>query len=296
MNLIFFGDGAWATTCLHTLLTHGYHIPAVVLRHTPTDHTLADLAKQTGIATYAPARVNDPGFVDTIRRLGADLHVSYSYDQLLRHPLIDLGFINCHAGKLPDYRGRSVVNWAMINGETDIGLTVHHIDDGIDTGDIIVQKTLPIDWHDTYGSLLTKIAAAFPDVLLEALRHPERRTPQAHLPGSYFCQRQPGDEWLDWHDTSFNLYNKIRALSHPGPGARTNLNYHPVTIRQARYDPDWPTYIAIPGEIVGRQPGVGVTVKTANSILAVDRVTVNGQDQIPAWPLGTRLGTVKEAL
>ena len=86
-------------------------------------------------------------------------------------PVLDtarLSFVNFHAGKLPFYRGRNVINWAIINGETEIGLTAHVVDEGIDTGDIVLQKTLPIGWTDTYGDVLTRIVDNFPDFVSRA--------------------------------------------------------------------------------------------------------------------------------
>jgi methionyl-tRNA formyltransferase len=232
--------------------------------------------------------------------LKPDLNISVSYDQIFRQPLLisaPLGCINCHAGKLPYYRGRNVINWAIINNEPEIGLTVHYIDEGIDTGDIVVQRMLPIDWGDTYGSVLDKVQEACPDVLIEALQRitqrADHRLPQAHLAGTYFSRRIPGDEWLDWHDTSLHLYNMVRAITHPGPGARTVVNGRTLIIWRAFYDPRWPKYIATPGEVVGRIPGQGVQVKTGDSTLILESVQFDStyeSEYIPNFRIGTRFG------
>ena len=300
MDLVYFGDGFWATKCLQRLSNEGHRALAVVLRCRPSDDTLPEFAESVGIPVCAPGRVNAPEFVDWVRSLGPDLNISMSYDQILRQPIIEsapLGFINCHAGKLPYYRGRNVINWAIINDEQEIGLTVHYVDEGIDTGDIILQRVLLIRWDDTYGTVLEKVQEGFPHLLAEAVRLIEKnevnRQPQAHLEGTYFSARIPGDEWIDWHDTSLNVYNKIRAITHPGPGVRTVLGDRTLIIWRARYDPSWPKYIATPGEVVEVVPGQGVKVKTGDSTLILERVQFEGEDeieQVPNFRIGTRFG------
>jgi len=80
-----------------------------------------------------------------------------------------LGCLNFHAGKLPFYRGRNVINWAIINGEREIGITAHFMDEGIDTGDILLQRTEPIGWTDTYGDVLARVVAAIPPLVEESV-------------------------------------------------------------------------------------------------------------------------------
>ncbi|MFP6749649.1 MAG: formyltransferase family protein [Alphaproteobacteria bacterium] len=139
--LVYFGDGLWATRCLEKLLSDGHRALAVVGRSNPSDTSLQELAKARGITLLTPGKVNAEDFVERISALRPELNISMSYNQILRRPIIDtapLGFINCHAGKLPRYRGRNVINWALINNETEIGLTIHYVNEGIDTGDIIL--------------------------------------------------------------------------------------------------------------------------------------------------------------
>jgi len=298
MRVIYFGDGGWATKCLQRLLEEGFEVPVVITRRKPSDSSLEEFSHQVNIPTRAPELVNTPEFVSWIQALEPDLNISMSYDQILRKPILNsapLGFINCHAGDLPYYRGRNVINWAIINNEKEIGLTIHYIDEGIDTGDIILQHRLPIEWEDTYGMVLKKIRGAFPGLLVKAVRAIEKgevnRQSQAHLEGTYFGRRVPGDEWIDWHDSSLNIYNKIRAISHPAPGARTLLDDRPLIVWQAYYELNWPRYIATPGEVVGLVLGQGVKVKTGDSILVLESVQFEGEAaQIPQFRIGTRFG------
>ncbi|RME57113.1 methionyl-tRNA formyltransferase [Candidatus Parcubacteria bacterium] len=296
-RLLIFGDGEWATNSLKRLLQEKWEIAGIVARVKPTDPKLLKLAKEFRLPVFQPANVNRETFVSQVNALQPDLNISISYDQILQKAIREtapLGFINFHAGKLPQYRGRNVINWAIINGETEIGLTAHFVDDGIDTGDIIVQRTLPITWTDTYQSVLNKVIAAFPDLVSETVHKvvTGNFTPirQAHLPGTYFAARGEGDEWLNWEDTSVNIYRKIRAITHPGPGARTLLGNRPVIIWKAQYDPSWPKYMATPGQVVGKRPN-GVIVKTGDSTILITKVQIeNEQPQTPKWRIGTRLG------
>lgn len=300
MDFVYFGDGLWATKSLERLLAEGHRALAVILRRRPSDDTLAEFARRAGIPIRTPSRVNAPEFVNWVYSLEPALNISMSYDQILCRPIIEsapLGFINCHAGKLPSYGGRNVINWAVINNEKEIGLTVHYVDEGIDTGDVILQRVLPITWEDTYGSVLGKVRDVFPDLLAEAVRLIERnqvrRQPQAHTKRTYFCGRVPGDEWIDWGDTSLNIYNKIRAITHPGPGARTTLGDRILIIWRARYDPSWPKYIATLGEVVGTSPDKGAKVKTGDSTVILESIQFEDEDEferVPKFRIGTRFG------
>jgi methionyl-tRNA formyltransferase len=193
-----------------------------------------------------------------------------------------------------------VINWAIINGEREIGMTAHFVDDGIDTGDIILQRTLPIEWTDTYGDALRRVVEAFPDLVIDAVAlitsGQPKRIQQADHPGTYFPNREEGDEWLDWSDSSFNLHNKIRAITRPGPGARTLLGNKVVRVWRAFYDPSWPRYIATPGQIVGRRDN-GVLVKTGDSTIMLQEIQIDTDtSETPSWRIGTRLGINLTAL
>ena len=233
-----------------------------------------------------------------MRVLQPELNLSVSFNQIFKSDIIQiptLGVVNFHAGHLPFYRGRNVINWAIINGETTIGLTSHFVDAGIDTGDIILQRTLPIEWTDTYEDVLKKVVQALPALVIDTVRtfadgRVNRKSQSSEL-GTYFPARKDGDEWLDWSDTSRNIYNKIRGITRPGPGSQTLLGKQLVKIWRASYDPAWPSYLATPGHIVKRCPQNGITVKTGDSTIVLHEVQVEGNDPcVPHWPIGTRLG------
>ncbi len=296
-RVILFGDGGWAAGTLARLCAEGHEVVAVVARAHPSDGQLAAAAARLAVPVIRPARVNAAASVAALAALSPDLVLSVAYDQILRAPILalaPLGSLNVHAGKLPTYRGRNVVNWAILNGETEIGLTVHHMDDGIDTGDVILQRTLPIGWTDDYAVVLARVVAAVPEIVAEAVAQlldgRAVRRPQDHARATYYGGRGPGDEWLDWRASSRDLHNKVRGITRPGPGARTILDGRPVVVWRAHWEPTWPCYLATPGQVVGRDRR-GVLVKTGDSTLLLLEVQQGDERAaIPDWPIGTRLG------
>lgn len=296
-RIAMFGDGKWAALTLQRLAASRHQVIATVLRRSPSDASFADAAAEEGVPVLQPERANDPAFVAAVRALAPDLIVSVAYDQILRGELRAvprLGCLNVHAGALPKYRGRNVINWAIINGEREIGLTAHLIDEGIDTGDILLQQSLPIGWTDTYGDVLERVVEAIPSLIEQAVDQvadgsasPRR---QDHSAATYCGGRVDGDEWIDWNATSRRVHNLIRGIASPGPGARTSLGGSQVTVWKGFYDPGWPEYLGTPGEVVGRNAS-GVVVKTGDSTLLVQEVQVPGGERlVPTWPIGTRLG------
>ncbi len=296
-GVVVFGDGRWAGDTLRRLQASRHRVLAAVLRRRPSDAQLECAARDAGIPVLQPERADDPAFAASVRGLDPDLIVSVAYDQILRRELRGLprlGCLNAHAGALPRYRGRNVINWAIINGEPEIGITVHQIDDGIDTGDIVRQRFLPIAWADTYGDVLSRVVEAIPPLVEEAVDQivdgtAEPRV-QDHAAATYCGGRVEGDEWLDWSLPSRRVHDLVRGISRPGPGARTTLDGVPVTIWRTHYDPAWPAYIGTPGQVVGRSAS-GVVVKTGDATVLLREVQVaDAAPVLPTWPIGTRLG------
>lgn len=300
LRLGYFGDGAWARRGLELILADPHlEVAFVCPRHPRPDRELVDMARSAGLPVESWPDVNQPQALEAIAAYRCHLLVSMSFDQILRRPILEstpLGFINCHAGELPFYRGRNVLNWALINGEDHFGVTVHFVDTGIDTGDIILQERIPLSPQDDYAGALAKATEACPRLLHQAIdllrRGQAKPIPQhtIHPVGTYFCRRRPGDEYLDWSWPSARLLDFIRALAHPGPGARTWHGQQELVIRQAQAIPQAPAYLATPGEVVGRTPQ-GVVVKTGDTTILVTKAAPPGAEpQTPRLPLGTRLG------
>lgn len=187
-----------------------------------------------------------------------------------------MGTINCHAGKLPFYRGRNILNWVLINDEVKFGITVHYIDEGVDTGDIILQRSFPICDQDNYSTLLNIAHKECPHILFEAIQQMQegtaKTTPQnsLHKQGSIFSQRKNGDEYIDWNQSSREIFNFVRALTPPGPYAFTMLDNELVKIAEVEMIHEAPIYKCIPGAILAKDQ-YGFLVKTGDTYIRMTK-------------------------
>ena len=231
MKIGFFADGPWSHLSLDKISkVRNVEILFIVPRYENQDPVLKKWAKKLSIDFIIEKNINSKNSIKKLKKYKADLFVSMSYNQIIKKELFKLppkGFINCHAGALPFYRGRSVLNWVLINGEKSYGVTVHYINQGIDTGDIILQKKYLIRNNDDYSTLLSKAAFNCAVLLDKALKlimkDKAKRVKQISIDknGSYYKQRKEGDEIIQWNQDTARLLNFIRALVYPGPIAQT---------------------------------------------------------------------------
>ena len=278
LRIGYFADGPWAHGALELLSNDSsLEIAFVCARHCRPDEYLRERASEINVDFLVEEDVNSTAFIDRLRCYGSDLFVSMSFDQILRRQLYSLprlGTINCHAGKLPYYRGRNVLNWALINDEKEFGITVHYIDDGVDTGDVILQSSYPICDTDDYGKLLEKAFFECPIILHRSIKSiyagtAERISQSSLASAGLICtQRMAGDERLDWSTTSREVFNFVRALADPGPRATTNMGSTAVKINKVEFIPDAPIYKGIPGAILAKHEN-GFLVKTGDSYIKI---------------------------
>lgn len=289
LRIGYFADGVWGHEAFRLMAADpALGIAFVCLRWDSEDRVLRGLAEARGIPCLKEQNINDAACLERLSAFGCDLFVSMSFNQIFRAGAIHLPprkTINCHAGKLPFYRGRNILNWALINDEKEFGITVHYIDEGIDTGDIILQRTYPIADADDYGTLLGTAQRECATLLVEAIgqirRGEARALPQSdiHPVGFYCSQRTEGDERIRWDQGSRDLFNFIRALARPGPVARATLNGLEMRIHASRLIPDAPAYKGHAGQIVGRS-GVDFVVKTSDTTLRVTEYDYDGKLRI----------------
>ena len=281
LNIGYFADGPWGYNALLSLIdTENVTIAFLVPRLDTKDSDLVALAERNGIDVLHNARVNSEEFYLKAANYNCDLFVSMSFDQIMKSRIFGLppmGTINCHAGKLPFYRGRNVLNWVLINDEREFGITVHYLDEGVDTGDIIMQEVFPIHDSDNYKSLLDKAYQECPRILTKSViavvQDDVNRIPQSRIDpiGTYFGKRVVGDEWLDWNQNSREVFNFIRAISKPGPGAHSSYQGQTLRIHYAAMVPNASPYRAVPGMIVGKSTK-GYLVKTMDTVIEIAEI------------------------
>lgn len=284
MRIGYFADGPWGHNAFKKIIEDkSLETVFLMVRYDSQDSVLIELAREYNIPLLLHPNVNSDEFLEMVAKFDADLFVSMSFNQIFRRRFIELpkyGTINCHAGKLPFYRGRNILNWALINDETEFGITVHYVDEGIDTGDIILQKTYPITDDDDYGTLLEVAYTECADILYDAIKLIQngdvKRISQSSISevGLYCGMRRQGDEVLNWNQTSRDIFNFVRAVTLPGPCARTDVNGEECIIEKVSLISNCPIYKGIPGQVLKKEKGV-LFVKTLDSYIVVEKYKCN---------------------
>lgn len=222
------------------------------------------------------------------------------YSQILHEPILsipEVGVVNLHGGKLPEYRGASTLNWMIIEGETEGGIAVLFADESIDTGGILVQETFRIEIDDTIMDVIEKTDKLFPKLLVKALNRIENgeleATSQSREGGSYYHSRRPRDGEIDWErQTAREVYNLVRALDGPYPGAFTTYENEKLVIDEASLLEE--EVRGVSGRMCLRRPE-GVVVIAKDRGLLVEKVKREGEESVPANEffevLGVDLGT-----
>jgi len=237
MKIGIFADSTWGLNFIKKVLNEKkFKISFVVGRIKRCDK-IYYFCKKNKINFYTFKNVNSKLSVKKIESFYCDILVSMSYDQIFKIKLINLtkhGIVNCHAGLLPSYRGRNILNWALINGEKFFGITAHKVDLGIDTGEIILQKKYPIKKNDNYKTLLKKCYTECPKILLKSLDILISRkkfvTANEGVFPSYCKKRVKGDEIIDWNKDYKSINNFVKALINPGPLARLNKKNYEIKV------------------------------------------------------------------
>lgn len=245
--------------CLSVLLAHKLDVSLVVTHNdNPAEmiwfDSVAGLAAQHRLPTMTPDDPNAAAVVARIRALQPDFLFSFYYRNMLQPPLLATagnGALNMHGSLLPKYRGRVPINWAVINGETETGATLHYMTEKPDAGDIVDQQAVPILPDDTAFDVFDKVTAAAALVLDRSLpaliAGNAPRRPQDLARGSYFGGRQPEDGRIDWRQTASTVHNLVRGVAPPYPGAFTELAGATLKILRTRVEPGRRTWGDPPG-------------------------------------------------
>ena len=282
-RVVVFGYHDVGAACLEVLLDLGADVVGVVTHRDDPAETIwfasiAELAEARGIPTFWPDDPNESSCVEEVRRLRPDLFFSFYYRRILGRALLDvppLGAINLHGSLLPKYRGRAPINWVLVHGETITGVTLHYMDARADHGDIIAQHSVPIAIEDTALTLSRRLTDAARRLLAETypliLAGRAARIPQDHPAATRFGRRRPSDGLIDWAASAWKIYNLIRAVTHPFPGAFTFLGSRRVFVWAAKPSAGLPASES-PGRILGVGSGGSLQVATGDGVLEVLRI------------------------
>lgn len=269
MRVVFFGYQTWGYRTLQALIDLG-HEAVLAVTHPTSDESykaiwsapVDQLARDHGIPAHCTKRV-DEETIDLVKSVEPDVIVVNSWYNRMPVELYDLpphGTLNFHDSLLPRFTGFSPVLWALISGESEFGLTVHRMDSGLDTGDILVQRSVPIGPTDTGTELVLRGMELIPDVLAEALSALESGSavwrPQNKSERTFCHKRSERDSALDWARPAEVLERFVRALSDPYPRAFTYYNTERIEVLEARVSEA--RYGGTPGRVTVQEQGGAV--------------------------------------
>lgn len=313
MRIVFMGTPDFSVPALKALVEAGHQVIAVVTqpdkpkgRGKEVQMTPVKIqAMEYGIPVYQPAKVREASFVEVLKGLEADVYVVIAFGQILPKAVLELpkyGCINIHASLLPKYRGAAPIQWCVIDGERETGITTMMMDVGLDTGDMLEKAVIPIEEKETGGSLHDKLSMAGGDLILSTLKKLEEgtlvRTPQTDEGTCYakMLTKSLGD--IDWNQDAVSIERLIRGLN-PWPSAYTMWNGKTIKIWAAdviagREAADFLSESGVPAE-TGTAPGTVVcsdkrrlVVCTGGGLLSIRELQMEGKKRMdtPAFLRG----------
>ncbi len=244
-------------------------------------------ADELGIPNYCPENPNTPEWIRTIKSFQPDAIFSFYYRSLLTKEILEIpskGSFNLHGSLLPKFRGRAPINWALLKGENETGITLHRMVEKADAGDILAQKKIEIAEEDTAFTLFKKLVPLTQEILLETvpLIVQGKILPQPQDPSlaTKFGGRKPEDGKINWKWSSQEIYNLIRAVTHPYPGAFTYFKGKKVTLWWAKNHAmnRSPQAIETVGEIFSLEPCL---VACGQGVLRLEKIQTEGESELP---------------
>jgi methionyl-tRNA formyltransferase len=238
--------------CLSVLLGRGVDVPLVVTHADDPQETIwfesvAALARRHGIPVVMPGSPKDPELASRLAALRPDFVFSFYYRRMIPDSLLRTagrGPFNMHGSLLPKYRGRSPVNWAIVNGETETGATLHRMESRADAGAIVGREPVPILPDDTALDVFRKVTCAAERVLDRTLPSlvdgTAVETPQVEAEATTFGGRKPADGKIDWRGSAASVHNLVRAVAPPYPGAFTAFRGDTLFVHSTRLEATTP--------------------------------------------------------
>lgn len=292
MRIVFMGTPDFSVPALKALVEAGHEVAAVVtqpdrprgrgkeLQMTPVKVQ----ALAYGIPVYQPGKVKDPAFVEILRNLQPEVIVVIAFGQILSRDILDLppyGCINIHASLLPKYRGAAPIQWAVIDGEKETGVTTMMMDVGLDTGDMLEKTVIPLDPKETGGSLFDKLSQAGGPLILSTLEKLKAgtavRTPQTDEDSTYAKMLTKSLGQIDWSMEAAAIERLIRGLN-PWPSAYTFVHGKTLKIWDAdvlKESSDG----AAPGQIIRTDPH-SLIVAAGEAFLSIRELQLEGKKRM----------------
>lgn len=308
MRVAMFGFQTWGHRTLEALLKSDHEV-ALVVTHPKSDHayekiwddSVADLAADNGVPVLLRSKPDDAELLDRLRAAELGMIVATNWRTWIPPAVFSMpahGTLNVHDSLLPAYAGFSPLIWALLNGEPEVGVTAHLMDDTLDAGDIVLQRSVPVGPTDTATDLFHRTLDLFGPITTDGLdlieRGEARPQPQDRSRATFFHKRSIEDSRLDWHRSAVDLERLVRAQSDPYPNAFTFHRGQRLRIVGARVSEG--RYGGTPGRIFYRE-GDGVVVVAGadagrghNHGLAITRVRTEDGTELAALDYFTSMG------
>ncbi len=285
------GTPQFAVRPLHALAEAGHELAAVVTRvdkpagrgRSMAAPPVKLAAQQLGLTVFQPKRVRDPAFAETLRNLVPDAIVVAAYGQILPKEILFMpkhGCINIHASLLPAYRGAAPINWAIIHGDGETGITIMQMDEGMDTGGILLQERMPINARDTAGTLTEKLSVLGAKLIAKALPLVGAGTLKPAAQDETKATSAPllkkEDGLIEWTLPAADIHNRVRGYT-PWPGAYTFLNRNVHKILETETAPG----NGEPGVIYKAGPDA-LEVGTGSGLIRILLIQPAGKKPMPA--------------
>lgn len=303
-RIVFFGTPEFAVPPFKALIQSSYQVVGLVcqqdkpsgrgyqLKAPPTK----EVALQHGIPVLQPEKIrNNTEFLEQLKALSPDFLITAAYGKILPKAVLDIPKIaplNIHASLLPKYRGASPIQWVVANGDAITGVTIMKMDEGMDTGDILLQEEIPIEASDTAGTLSEKLSHLGAKLILEALDRYPGLTPQvqdSHL-ATFTKLIEKEDGKIDWNQPAERLANLIRGMD-PWPGTFVDGQAGPIKILAGTLYSEENDPVFLPGMVFDIIKNEGIVIQTLKGKLLVSKVQPAGKKAISAWDFanGARL-------
>jgi len=294
MRLVILANQNWGIEAIEAL-KNDYKISQVFTHPSDMDEhdsgwydSVKDYCENKNLPVKSTSNLDDDDF-QLIEQIKPDLIISVNWRRLVPKrifQLAKLGMINIHPSLLPKYRGMSPINWAVINGETESGITVHFVDETADTGDIILQKKFSIGETETAKDVYDKAISLYPDIIKESLKAITSSTfvrkSQNQMEPGFFCSRRfPKDGRIDWYNSREQIFNLIRGLSDPYPNAFFYHNDKQIFVKTASLAKN--DFRGLPGRICSiTNDGIIVTCgnNNKNQALLIQSIMIDGEKKL----------------
>lgn len=283
MKIVFAGTPDFAVPTLEELFKSGYDIPLVItqkdkpkgrgkkLQYTP----VKEKALELGLEIYQPDNINNEESLKILEEIHPDFLIVVAYGQILKKKVLDIPKIDCinvHASLLPKYRGAAPINWSIINGEKETGVTIMKIEEGLDTGDMISKGIVPILEDDNATSIHDKLSKLGGELLVSTLKDIAEGkavyTPQNDEESSYAPMLYKDTGKIDWNKSAREIFNHVRGLT-PWPGAFTYYNDSQVKVHKVKLSDQ--NSQGEPGKII-EVSNNGVAVNTSDKIILIEEL------------------------